>query len=137
MLTKPEHGWCNVEIGDFTGWASYIMDVPFNCLNSFISYFTKGKDINSVAIAFDEEGSEFTVVSNYYSTYVIIERDETPVLKYFSDIDIKQLANELINDLEMYFNEWVNFECYDEPNKDREDKLRSGIDTLRILVDEF
>jgi hypothetical protein len=137
MLSNPEYGWCNVKIGDFIGNASYLMDVPFNCLNSFITYFTKGNDINSVAIAFDEEGSEFTVVSSFDGTFVIIERDEFPSLKHFYDINIKQLANELTEDLERDFDKWVDWECYDEPEEGREEKLRLGIEELKQLVQQF
>lgn len=139
MLSNPKHGWCNVEIGDFVGTASYLNDVPFNCLNSFITYFTKGNYINCIAVSFDEEGTEFTIVSSYDGTYIIIERGSEPTLKHYYNIDIKLLANELIEDLERDFDAWVRWECFDdyEPEKSRVEELRSKIEELRQLIKEF
>jgi hypothetical protein len=137
MLRYPEHGWCKVEIGDFIGDASYLMDVPFNCLNSFITYFTKGNSINSIAIAFDEEGTEFTVVSSFDGTFIIIERGNEPELKCYQNINIVKLANELIEDLKRDFDGWVNWECYGEPEEGRAEELKNAIEELKKLVDKF
>lgn len=35
MLTIPKAGWTNVEIGKFKGRASYLTDIPFECLDAF------------------------------------------------------------------------------------------------------
>lgn len=136
MLVNPKHGWCNVNIGDFKGTASYLNDVPFNCLDAFISYFTKSNCINSIAICFDEEGSDFILVCDYYDTYIIINRNKQK-LKHVKDINIQQLAIELLEDLERDFDAWVNWLCYDEPEKDRADELRLRIEKLKQLVKEF
>lgn len=136
MLSNPKHGWCNVNIGDFKGSASYLEDVPFNCVDAFISYFTKSNNINSIAITFDEEGNDFILVCDYYDTYVIINRDKQKI-KYIEDIDIRQLAIELLEDLERDFDAWVNWLSYDEPDEGREENLRNRIEELRELVNEF
>ena len=137
MLSNPKHGWCNVKIGDFKGVASYLTDVPFNCLAAFIQYLDRSSNINSVSVYFDEEGTEFYTVFNYCNTYIIIEREENPELKYLNNIGIKQLANELIEDLERDFDKWVNWECYDEPKEGRAEELRLGIIKLKQLKEEF
>ncbi|MBU5331737.1 hypothetical protein KQI61_05970 [Anaerocolumna aminovalerica] len=137
MLSNPEHGWCNVKIGDFEGVASYLTDVPLNCLAAFIQYFDRSSNINSTSVYFDEEGTEFYIVFDYYSTYIIIERKEKPELKYIDDIGIKQLAHELIEDLERDFDKWVDWECYDEPEDGRSEKLRLGLIELKKLMEEF
>lgn len=137
MLSNPNAGWCNVKIGDFEGVASYLTDVPFNCLAAFIQYFERNNNINSVSVYFDEEGTEFRVVFDYWSTYIIIERDENPELKYIDNVSIKQLSKELIEDLERDFDCWVNWECYDEPEEGRADELRLGIIKLKKLMEEF
>lgn len=134
MLSYPEHGWCNVEIGDFVGSASYLGDIPMVCLETFIQYLTKGNNINSASIYFDEEGTEFYVVFDYYSTYIIIERNEKPELKYFNNIGAKQLANEFVNDLERDFDKWVDWECYHDIPKSRSDELRLKIEELKQLI---
>jgi len=135
MLKCPENGWCNVEIGDFVGTASYLTDVPINCLESFIQYFTKNNGVNSSSIYFDEEGSEFFLVLDYYCTYIIIDRNVNPELKYFDDIGAKQLAQELIEDLERNFEKWVDWECYHDPDKVRAELLRNKIDELKMLIE--
>lgn len=134
MLSNPEHGWCNVKIGDFEGVASYLTDVPCNCLEAFIQYLSRGNHINSSSIFFDEEGTEFTVVLEYYSTYVIIERGIIPELKCYHDISIHMLAYELIDDLDRDFDRWVNWECYDNPKEGRSELLRSKINELKELI---
>lgn len=138
MLSNPDAGWCNVKIGDFEGEASYLTDIPFVCLNSFIQYLTKGNNINSISMYFDEEGTEFFLVCDYYITYIIIERDETPELKYYNNIGIKQLANELIKDLERDFDSWVKWDCCgeEEPEEGRSDELKLKIEELKKLVKE-
>ena len=137
MLSNPAHGWCNVKIGDFEGAVSYVTDVPFNCLAAFIQYFDRSSHVNSVSVYFDEEGTDFRVVFSYWTTYIIIEREDKPELKYFDNIGIKQLANELIEDLERDFYRWVDWEYYSDPEDGRSKKLRSGIHKLKQLMDEF
>ena len=36
MLTKPRYGWTNLRIGDICYPASYLNDVPIDCLDAFI-----------------------------------------------------------------------------------------------------
>lgn len=137
MISNPDAGWCNVKIGDFEGVASYLTDVPFNCLVAFTQYFDRSNNINSVSVYFDEEGTEFYTVFDYYSTYIIIEREEKPELKYLNDVGIKQLAKELIEDLERDFDKWVDWKCYGEPQDGRAEELRLGIEKLKQLLKEF
>lgn len=140
MLSNPSAGWCDVKIGDFDGVASYLEDVPLNCLDAFIQYFDRSNSINSVSIFFDEEGTEFYAVFDYYNTYIIIERNEEPELKYIDNIGIKQLANELIKDLERDFDAWVNWTYLDDDDYDKNQRiyeLRTKIDTLKELIKKY
>lgn len=136
MITNLKNGWCRVKIGDFEGEAGYLTDIPFNCLTAFIQYFDRSSNMNSVSVYFDEEGTEFYTVFDYYNTYIIIDREDKPELKCI-DICIKQLSKELIEDLERDFDAWVNWECYDEPEEGRAEELRLGIIKLKKLVEEF
>lgn len=140
MLSNPSAGWCDVKIGDFEGVASYLTDVPFNCLAAFTQYFDRSNSINSVSVFFDEEGTEFYTVFDYYNTYIIIERNEEPELKYIDNIGIKQLANELIEDLERDFDAWVNWTYLDDDDYDKNQRiyeLRTKIDTLKELIKKY
>lgn len=102
MLSKPYAGWTKVTIGDFEGRASYMTDVPMDCLIAFINAL----EYNIPAsVLFDEEGTEFTLVTSTDGTYVISEREESKLFvinKRFS-----KLARELINDIEDNLEDWV------------------------------
>ena len=68
MITNPEYGWCNFELGNFKGTPSYLTDVPVDLLEAFIEYHTKGMG----AAWFDDEGAEFTLVITPYSLFIIV-----------------------------------------------------------------
>lgn len=99
MISNPKHGWCNFELGDFKGTPSYLTDVPVDLLNAFIDLHTKGSGV----AWFDEEGTEFTLVLTPYSMFIIEEKEE-PVLHDFSEMNIKDLEKELIEDIEKGLN---------------------------------
>ena len=52
MLTKPKHGWTNLQIGDFTERVSYLTDISNDCLDAFIYALHTG---NPAVIFFDAE----------------------------------------------------------------------------------
>jgi hypothetical protein len=91
MISNPENGWCDFKLGDFHGEPSYLVDVPVELLNMFINFHKTGAGV----AWFDEEGSEFTIVLNPYSLFIIEECDE-PVLHDLSELNIYHLENELI-----------------------------------------
>lgn len=102
MISDPRHGWCYFKLGDFEGHPSYLTDVPIDILDAFIDYHTKGYGM----AYFDEEGTEFTLILSPYSVFIIEEKDK-PLLHYYEDIDIRELENELINDIESNIDEWA------------------------------
>ena len=123
MLSKPRYGWTNVTIGEFQGRASYLTDVPMDCLISFINSFKYGIP---ASVFFDEEGSTFTLVTeSYNNTYIISEREDTELIninKRFLD-----LAKELIKDIEDNLEDWVFWEDYYDDSEDTLNKRRKLI----------
>lgn len=113
MISNPKYGWCNFKLRDFEGTPSYLTDVPVDLLNAFIDLHTKGSGI----AWFDEEGSEFSLVLTPYSLFIIEERNEKPVLHDFSEMKIKNLEKELIEDIESDLNGWANFITDDDQNE--------------------
>lgn len=104
MISNPKYGWCKFKLEDFEGHPSYLTDVPLDLLNAFIDYHIK-----ECGVAwFDEEGTDFTLLINPHSLY-IIEEKEKPVLYDFSYININDLTKELINDIENGLDGWMNF----------------------------
>lgn len=125
MISNPKYGWCNFELGDFKGSPSYLTDVPVDLLVAFIDQHAKGRGV----AWFDEEGTEFTLVLTPYSMF-IIEEKESPVLHDFSEINIKDLEKELIEDLEKDLNGWSEFITDD----DREEILQHSNEIRQKIV---
>ena len=79
-------------------------DVPVDLLTAFIDYYKKGIG----AVFFDEEGSEFNLLLSNYSAYIIYCGNESALYE-FPDIDIDNLATELITDIKSNIDSWANF----------------------------
>lgn len=111
MISNPKHGWCDFMLSDgkdnlFVGTPSYVTNVPVDLLQAFLDYKTKGQGI----AWFDEEGTEFTLVLNPYSMFVIAENEHTELID-FSKVKIDDLIKELIQDIESGLIEWSMFYC--------------------------
>ena len=135
MLSKPRYGWTNIKLGNFIGRGSYLTDIPFDLLNSFINAIKY--DIPA-SVWFDEEGSEFTLVSHYSGTYIIVERETTELITI--DINFNQLTNEIINDLESNIKEWTTWldylELTEKELEKRENSIKNKIEELKILLNK-
>lgn len=105
MISNPKYGWCDFKLGNFEGTPSYLTDVPFDLLNAFLDYHYKGAGM----AWFDEEGTEFTLVITPYSMFIIAERDGNPVLHDFSELNVSDLENELMEDIESDMIGWSEF----------------------------
>ena len=131
MISNPINGWCNFKLRTFEGTPSYLTDVPVDLLEAFIDLHTKGKGI----VWFDEEGTEFTLVLTPYSIFIIEEKDK-PVLHDFSEMKIKKIEKELIEDIESDLIGWSMF----IPTDDREEimqhrnEIREKIVMLKELI---
>lgn len=105
MISNLKYGWCDFKLGSFEGTPSYLTDVSLDLLDAFLGYHYKGIGM----VWFDEEGTEFTLVINPYSMFVITERDENPVLYDFSELNVSDLERELIEDIEKDIIGWSEF----------------------------
>lgn len=122
MISNLKSGWCLFTLSDdknqlyCSGTPSYATNVPVDLLQAFLDY-----KINSQGMAwFDEEGTEFTLVLNPYSMFVIDENEDYEGCKSslydFSELNIDNLIKELIQDIESDLDEWSMFDYdgYDE-----------------------
>lgn len=106
MLSILEAGWCKLRIDDFVGIPSYITDVPVDLLTAFIDYYKKGIG----AAYFDEEGTEFNLLLSDYSIYIIqVNFEGKPILRYFPDVNVDDLAKELFIDINSNIDSWSRF----------------------------
>ena len=126
MISNPKNGWCNFKLGDFEGTPSYITDVPIDLLDAFIDYYTRGYGL----AYFDEEGSEFTLLLTWYGVYIIEEKDNVKS-HVFYDLNISDLAKEVIADIETNLDGWCNDFMYYSFSKEifneRLEKLKNMI----------
>ena len=130
MLSKPIHGWSTITVGNYKKSGSYLTDIPMDCLNAFISSL---KYNIPAAIYFDEEGTEFNLVSFHDDTYIIEEKDEPKLIKV--DISFNKLAEELIDDIESNIGEWINWMDYSPIDEEsREKELSYKINELKKLL---
>lgn len=129
MLSKPCAGWTKVTIGDFEGRASYMTDVPMDCLIAFINAL----EYNIPAsILFNEEGSEFTLVTSVDGTYIISEREEPKL--FVINKGFLKLVRELINDIEDNLEDWVLWDYDYEFHNDSEGILNERRNIIKKRV---
>jgi hypothetical protein len=136
MFTEPKHGWTNLQLGCFESRASYLTDIPMDCLDGFIYALSTN---NPITIFFDAEGWDFHLVSSYYESYIISnENDESDL--YLIEGSFKELAKELIGDIEKYFDSWLHWEYFDldeeDELKERKEKLNNKLLILKGLVEK-
>jgi hypothetical protein len=119
MFSKPEYGWTDVTVGDFTCRASYLEDIPVMCMKAFTNALSPYP--TPACMLFDAEGWYFYIVSSFNQTFVIeeIENDsiaDRRLRKY--NVKLTDIAQEVINDIEQYFEEWINWECWKPLSED-------------------
>lgn len=131
MISDPRYGWCKFKLKEFEGNPSYLTNVPLDLLEAFVNYWTNSA---CSSIFFDEEGTEFTLVINPNSIFIIEEKEE-PKLIYIDDY-IQNLTLELIDDIEKDINGWTNFITNDEEEDINEQRnaLMSNLITLKSIV---
>lgn len=124
MLSGPEDGWTEVKCGrDGLGWASYTTDVPMDCLDAFIAYFSQEHRSLGFNIEFDAEGHEFGIVEFGGYLYAVDTEEDTgtPHIReivpqalglepssYPGEM-LKVLGRELVSDIGDYLAGWVDW----------------------------
>lgn len=136
MLSEPSAGWTNVQIGSWSGPASYITDVPTDCLDALINCLEKH---NPQCIYCDAEGWEFTIVVSDFETNIIVSDDKNELFTF--DIPAKQLAKELIDDIEKYLGGWISWDAFVEITDKKEIQkqkniLKKKLKKLKTLIEK-
>ena len=105
MLTIPNCGWTNIIIGNFSDRASYLTEVPLDCLRAMIYALSNNTDFICV---FDAEGWNFKVISDNYRTFVIEEKDSCELITV-ENITKTILAKELYSDISDNLDKWAEW----------------------------
>ena len=109
MISNPKYGWCNFDLGDFHGHPSYLTDVAMDLVTACYKYVINDNDY--ITVKFDEEGSEFILLADYYDCYIIEQKEED--ILHRMDIDIRDFIKEIVNDVESNIDEWAAFAEFD------------------------
>lgn len=113
FLSYSSLGWSEFKLGDFSGGVSGVSNFPLDIADGLIKALN---DNLPVAIGLDEEGSEFTLILDYYDRVSIIEYEEDGKL-YKCNVTHKQLANMFLNDMERDFSKYIEDEYYFDFNQ--------------------
>lgn len=117
MLSTPIHGWSNITIGNWSDRCSYLDDVPFDLLEAIKHLYETVH--TPVCVCFDAEGYEYTIVFDLFYTHIILENPDEDGFNYFSiDIDIDDLAKELISDIRKDIDGWSTWLSYHDMTKE-------------------
>lgn len=128
MLSEPQNGWTTVKIKDFEAVASYLVDIPFDWLNSCLNGL---KTRTPISLFIDEEGSECFIVSYYDVTHIISDNDDVQYFT-FRDIDFMDITYCIIQDIKAYFDKWL---CW-SPYEDSEEEVAVRKEKLSALIAE-
>lgn len=153
MLNKPMYGWTDVQCGtEILGSASYLTDVPMDCLDAFITYFSQEYKSLGFSIEFDAEGYSFGLVEFAGSLYEMDTatnsnipniKEITPQMLNMGPYErplemLKGLGKELASDIENHLEDWAMWNPGDEEDKTeiekRKDILREKCEKLKSLI---
>lgn len=125
MFSKPKGGWVDINIGDYTLNGSYITDIPMNFLDSLISSL---KSNLPVSVFIDEEGVENIICAYFNEVFIIVKNGDVVEYKKI-DMDFNLFRKDIINGIEKYLNEWINWNMIDdvEALKNRENELNTKL----------
>jgi hypothetical protein len=135
MFSKPDGGWVDINIGDYTLSGSYLTDIPMDFLNSLISSLENNLPIS---IFIDEEGIE-DIICAYFDEVFIIEKDVNSVEYKKIDMDFNLFRKDIINGIEMYLNEWIHWSwTHDiEVLKNRENELKTKLSIAKENFNKY
>lgn len=131
MLSKPNGGWADINIGEYTLNASCLTDIPMDFLNSVISSL---KNNLPVSIFVDEEGIESLICAFYDEVFIIAKEENHDLIEYKKiDIDFNLFRKSIIDDIEMNFNDWINWNMEHDVEvlKEREEELRTKLSAAK------
>ena len=111
MFTTPQDGWTHIQLENFSERASYLTDIPNDCLDAFIHALQTN---NPAIMYFDAEGFDYHLISSFYRSYIIKDKEDNKVDIHVIEKDILELAKELVNDIQRDFDKWLNWESYDD-----------------------
>lgn len=114
MISRPENGWVDITIGDWTDRASYLTDVQIDFLDCLISVL---ENHTPSCFSCDAEGWEYTIVISENNIHIIEEKEDYEYYTYdFYDNNtgLKDIAKIIYEDINNNMDVWCTWEpCLD------------------------
>ena len=131
MLTRPEHGWSEVCIGEHRLRVSYVEPVPQMLLTAFI----RALSTNGTAdVTFDAEGWTWRLQSDRVTRLTIMA---DAMEAYIVPVTVRELAQEALADFQRDLDVWSSgWSCRHRPEQaesEREEILRLCKQLERLL----
>ena len=127
FLTHNGLGLCTVTLGDFCGRASYLTDVPLDCLEAAELYLVSGEPIR---LHFYSEGWSFEIISTNIQTivrhYMDIYSGE-PVTVVVDGVTPYDLARQIYEDISIDPDGWLKFLSIDRHSNKTISDIRKQI----------
>ncbi len=135
MFSRPNGGWVDINIGDYTINGSYLTDIPMDFLDSLISSL---KSNLPVSIFIDEEGRENIICAYFNEVYIIVRNDDFVEYKKI-DMDFNLFRKDIINGIETNLKEWINWNMEDDVEvlKKRENELRTKLSIAKEYLEKY
>lgn len=143
MFSEPKNGWVDINIGEWSNYASYLTNPHYDFFDAFENILGNRRQS---CVYMDAEGHEFIVVLDYNCVYIIMI-EETESLKVIQK-DIVELAEEFYNDVKRDIEAWIHWfvwtELYEEDDlrgkkaqQAERRKLNRKLQKLRKVIDEY
>ena len=141
MISRPQNGWVDITIGDWTDRASYLTDVELDFLDCLISVF---ENHSPACFSCDAEGWEYTIVVSENNIHIIEEKDSYEYYSYdFFDNNIlfKDVAKNIYEDIYNNLDAWIVWEPTLDLNDmgtidEYKEKIENKLDKLRKFLEE-
>ena len=129
MLSTPQYGWSEITIGNWHDRCSYLDDVPFMLIETLDATINTGRPH---CAKFDAEGYEYIIVFDVYATHIIHDDFDDEYYYYTVEINIRDLAMELLSDIRKDLDSWTNWMLSgsEEENCWRKKKLAARCDAF-------
>lgn len=131
MLSKPEYGWSNITIRDWSDRCSYIDDIPVMLLDAIYQQLCN----NTIqAVGFDAEGYEYIIIFDKFYTHIITYKDN--ITYKTIEIDIETIAKELVDDIQADLELWISW-SYKSLSKTQEKRRKMILNDFCYQIREL